>query len=91
MDGKHGNGRTSLKASNQSDAPFSSWFCFHQLLKSDNFCLQKPRELAIRRSRKAFNPVDAKLHPKLLYTPLLEVRFSLLVLSIHLTISQPHF
>jgi hypothetical protein len=37
------------------------------------------RELAIRRSRRAFNPVDAKLRPKLLYTPFLEVRFWLLV------------
>jgi hypothetical protein len=37
------------------------------------------RQLAIRRSRRTFNPVDARLRPKLLFTPLVEVRFWLLV------------
>lgn len=37
------------------------------------------QELAVRRSRRAFNPVDAKVRPDAILSPLLEVRFWLLV------------
>jgi hypothetical protein len=55
-----------------------------------HFLLTKTeKELAIRRSRRTFNPVDANLRPKLLLTPLVEVRFWLLTAIYSFTIPVP--